>query len=270
VASPTPPPVDGAAAAPIVEQSPDAAPVVVVDAAEELMTAGELEAECRGYRIDRSWSELAQCADKLEALDPRRAAELRTAATEEARSAPRIAGVEAALRDRNLRRARAELEQVWTGSLDYAKLKRRYDAAEAQAVPDLAAQLQAVKDAACDKYGELLAKARTVMPTRVTEEAARRTPCVPMKNCDADALAEKGRKQFGADRAAESLASYVAAYACRPEPVFLQKAFIATCNLHDVTKARSYWKRLSPAQRTQTLINTCARLGVTEAQLSAP
>lgn len=245
---------------------------VVADAAVQTsptMTVDDLAAACRGYAADRKWSELEQCADKLKPLDPNRAAELRTRAVEEARSQPHIAAVKAALRDNNLKRARAELDQVWTDSVDYANLKRSYDTAETQAIDSLATQLESLKDATCEAYNQLLTKERPARPLRVTAEAARRIPCAPSTKCDADALTNQGRDQFVASRLAEALASYEAAYACRPAPDLLLKAFVVACNLRKTAKARLYWKRLSVESRTPALA-TCERNEITEAMLNAP
>jgi hypothetical protein len=233
------------------------------------MTVNDLAAACRGYAVDRKWSELEQCADKLKTLDPNRAAELRTRAVEETRSQPRIAAVKAALHDNNLKRARTELDQVWADSVDYANLKRAYDTAENQAIDSLATQLESVKDATCEAYNQLLAKERPTKPSRVTAEAARRIPCGPSAKCDADALSNQGRDQFVASRLAEALASYEAAYACKPASDLLLKAFVVACNLRKTAKARLYWKRLSVESRTPALA-TCERNEITEAMLNAP
>jgi hypothetical protein len=171
----------------------DAAAIAAVAAAPHLMptivdptektvpavTVDDLEAECRGYQVDREWSELVQCADKLASLGSSRAAELKKHAVEEARSAPRIAGVTAALQAKNLIQAKAELDQVWTESVEYGALKRTYDTAEAQAIGELAAQLERVKGASCEAYHQLLAKERPLNPARVATEAAHRIPCAP-------------------------------------------------------------------------------------------
>jgi len=241
---------------------------MIVDAAQTVppMTADDLEAECRGYQVDREWSELAQCADKLASLGSRRAAELKHRAVEEARSAPRISGVTLALQARNLIQAKAGLDQIWTGSVEYGKLKRTYDTAEAQAIGDLASQLAGVKGASCDAYHQLLAKARATNPVRVVTAAARRVPCTPPPACDADALATKGWQQYSVDRLAESLAAYEAAYACKPAPTLNLKAFVIACNLRSLAKARSHWKPLPPALRTLAL-GTCMRNGITKAML---
>jgi len=64
-------------------------------------------------------------------------------------------------------------------------------------------------------------------------------------------------------------ASYEAAYACRPEAQWNQKAFVAACNLGDVAKARLHWARLSPLLQKRTL-GICERNQITEEMLSAP
>ena len=76
-------------------------------------------------------------------------------------------------------------------------------------------------------------------------------------------------QQFSAGQLAQSLASYEAAYACRPAPALLQKAFVVACNLRDVARAKSYWKRLSPQLRSSAL-GVCVRNGIDETGLNAP
>jgi tetratricopeptide (TPR) repeat protein len=245
---------------------------IVADAAVQTsttLTVNDLAAACRGYAVDRKWSELEQCAEKLKPLDPNRAAELRTRAVEETRSQPHIAAVKAALHDNNLKRAGTELDQVWTESVDYANLKRSYDTAETQEIDTLATQLESLKDDTCEAYNQLLTKERPAQPPRVTAAAARRIPCAPSTKCDADALSNQGRDQFVASRLAEALASYEAAFACRPAPDLILKAFVVSCNLRNATKARLYWKRLSIESRSPALA-TCERNEITEAMLNAP
>lgn len=231
------------------------------------ITAADLELQCRRYAVDRKWDALAQCASQLTRLDPKRGAELATRAAEEARSAPRITGVEAALRDNNLKRAKAELDQVWTESVDHARLKQAYDDAEAHAIEELSAQLDRAMSPSCEDYSELVAKQRPVTPLRVIAEATRRVPCVAPPRCNADALSERALAHFSANELAESLALFDAAYACKPSPALLQKAFVIACNLRDAARARSYWKRLPPALATQAL-PTCARNDITEDALN--
>jgi tetratricopeptide (TPR) repeat protein len=93
--------------------------------------------------------------------------------------------------------------------------------------------------------------------------------CVARPACDADALVTRGGQLFASGRLAESLACYEAAYACRPEPAQLLKAFVVICNLRDLAKAKSYWKRLTPQLRSSAL-GVCIRNGIDEARLNTP
>ncbi len=251
-------------APPPMQANIDAAPATTPD-----VTARQLEAQCRQYQEERSWGALAKCAEQLKPLDTSRAAELTDRVMEEAKSAPRIAGVEAALRDKQLKQAKAELDQVWTQSVDYAGIKRKYDRAEAEAIDDLVTRLQRVKDASCERYNQLLANERPMNPPRVATEAARRVSCAPPPKCDVNALSQRGAEQFVANHFAESLAFYEAAYACSPSPALSLKAFVVACNLRNVPKARSYWRRLAPEKRSQALV-PCVRNGIIEETLNEP
>jgi hypothetical protein len=112
---------------------------------------------------------------------------------------------------------------------------------------------------------------------RLDAEATRRGPTAhaPLPEgharpaCDADAFVARGGQQFAAGQLAEALASYEAAYACRREPAQLQKVFVVACNLRDLAKVKSYWKRLSPQLRSSALA-VCVRNGIDEATLSTP
>ena len=106
-------------------------------------------------------------------------------------------------------------------------------------------------------------------PPRVIAEATRRAPCAPPPKCNADALSDRGAQQFVANRFAESLAAYEAAYACKPAPMLILKAFVVACNLRNVAKARSYWRRLPLEKRTLALV-TCVRNDIPEKLLNAP
>ena len=230
--------------------------------------AGQLDTECRGYQAARQWPALEQCADRLQSLDPTRATELKTRAVEEARSAPHVLAAQAALRGKHLKQARAELDQVWAESIDYASLKRSYDGAESQEIDTLATQLDSVKDASCAAYNAMLATERATNPPRVIAEASRRARCVA-PTCEADALVARGGQLFAASQLVESLASFESAYACRPKLAVLQKAFVVACNLRDLAKVKSYWKRLSPQLRSSAL-GVCVRNGIDEATLGTP
>jgi serine/threonine protein kinase len=202
--------------------------------------ADDLESECRGFQVDRKWAELEQCADKLVSIDPKRAADLKTRAVEEAKTAPRIAATEAALRNHDLRRARAELDQVWTDSLELPKLKTKCAAAETQAITELASQLELALSPTCAAYTALLTKERGTQLPRVTTEAARRVPCTPISraSCDAKALAERGRELHATGNLVAAIRSYEASWYCKTDPQTAKRGFIIACTIPNVQKAQ--------------------------------
>jgi len=230
--------------------------------------ASEVLAECQGLQAARRWAELERCADRLKAFDDRRAAELRGLAVEEARAAPRIAAVDAALQRKHLRRAWAELAQVWTASVEYAGVRRRYELAEARAIDELAAELERVKGGDCEAYRRVLAEEQASAPPRVAAEAGRRIPCVP-QGCNAEALADEGQARYVVSQLAESLASYEAAYACKPDARWAEKALIIACNLGDLAKAKIHWAQLPSLHRPRVL-GICERNQITADALDAP
>jgi len=239
-----------------------------------VISGREVELECLRYQESESWSMLLACSDRLRSLNAPLASTLRTRALQESQAAPRIASVDAALREKNLKRARAELDQVWTGSSAYPRVKARYDAAEEAALTDLVASLKRAKKSDCKEYNRVLAQEGAAQPPRVSTEAQRQVPCVAEESppgCDLPALDAKGKEQFLAGQLVAAIATYEAAFACKPDPRFLRRAFVAACNLkvRDLKKVKAIWRRLSPDAQEAT-VDECTRNGITQAQLDAP
>lgn len=155
----------------------DADRAASAEASDASPAAVRLAAECRRFQAARAWALLAQCAVQLRPLAARLAGELATRAEQELRSASHIAAARSAMDDGELKRARAESDQVWQHSVDAADLQRAYDAAEAQEIDALATQLDSVKDASCAAYDQMLAEYSASEPRRVIEEAIRRVSC---------------------------------------------------------------------------------------------
>src|SRR5262249_47112974 len=153
------------------------------------------------------WDELKQCADRLMSLDPVRAVDLKARATKlkvrvaGEQTAQRVAGFEAALRDHDLRRARAELEQPGVDPAELLKLKSRYAAAETLAISTLAEQLERAKSPDCAAYNQILTRERAAQPAHIADDAARRAPCTPAAaRCDTQALTQQGRQLEAANK----------------------------------------------------------------------
>jgi pSer/pThr/pTyr-binding forkhead associated (FHA) protein len=260
--------------------TPDAeetTPPVVTDAAIATSPTGssETEVECLRYQSDQKWDDLDACADRLKTVSPAAAKKLKERAVLETRAVPRITAFEAALKDKNLKRARAELESL-AGVISHAKLKQRYEQAEDAAVRELVGKLQAAKDADCKQYNQLLSQERAAKPPNVAAEAARQVKCTvqtattpPPAGCNADELAEKGKDQYAQGQLAAALSSYEAAAACKPDVQYTEKSFIIACNIPNVAKAKLYWKRMPPDRKQRTLM-ICMRNQITEEILNGP
>lgn len=88
----------------------------------------------------------------------------------------------------------------------------------------------------------------------------------PARSCDADALADQGKEHYARGSLAAALASFEQAYACRADPAYAEKAFIAACNLPLVAKAALFYRRMTPQSRARALM-ICVRNGITEEML---
>jgi len=232
--------------------------------------AADLESECRGFQVDRKWSELVQCADKLKATDPKRAEELRAQAAQGIETA-RIASFEAALRSNNLKAAQAELERVGPESVEYPRLKQRYAAAvEGQVTANLVARLAHALSPSCTEYSAILAKERTSQPERIITSATRQVTCTPLSptQCDAKALAERGRQLHAAGKLVLAIASYESSWICKRDPQTAQRGFIIACSIPDLPKAKVYWRRL-PMETKKSAVAFCENNKITEQQLNA-
>src|SRR5690606_13481134 len=104
----SPPPTPDAAA----EVTPPPTPDAGAGSATPQVRSSELELECLRYENDQNWNDLDSCADRLKALNPAAAKGFKNRAALETRAALKVIAVETALKDRNLKKAKAELEQI--------------------------------------------------------------------------------------------------------------------------------------------------------------
>jgi ABC transport system ATP-binding/permease protein len=252
---------------PAVPDAPQAAPQV---------GASELEIECLRYQSDQKWDDLDACADRLKAVGPAAAKKLKERAVLETKAVPKINAFEVALRDKNLKKALEELRGL-TNVTSYAKLKQRYEAVEDAAVRELVEKLKAARDADCRQYNQLLAQEKAAKPPSVAAEAARQVRCTervatptppqPPAGCNAEELAEAGAKQYAAGQLAAGLASWEAAWNCKQDPNYAEKAFIIACNLPNQAKAKANWRRMNAAMKQRALM-ICVRNGISEEMLN--
>jgi pSer/pThr/pTyr-binding forkhead associated (FHA) protein len=284
-----PQPGNGTGSAGGLAEVPDAAivvdnnPPVTPDAMEEIVPpptlpdappAGnsELELECLRYQREQKWGDLENCAGRLKAAGVASWKGFKERADLETKAQPRIDAFEAAMRDRNLRSAKNELDRISTAATGYAKARQAYLAAEGAAINELVGKLKAAAASGdCKEYNTLIAQEKAAKPERVAREAARQVRCdatPPPPRCDHEELAEKGRGHFAAGQFAAAIENFEKAYACRPDPSHLAKAFAAACNMPNLGKARVFWKRMAPALR-QSTIGICVRNSISVEMLEA-
>lgn len=83
----------------------------------------------------------------------------------------------------------------------------------------------------------------------------------PQVTCDADALSRKGDDALGAGMASTALAHFEESLACKADPAIVKRAYLAACQMKAATKARSYFKKIPAAQRSNYK-QICLRYGV--------
>lgn len=262
-----PPETPDAAEATAPPQTPDAATVVKPPDAKD-----EVYIECLQHENDQKWNDLQSCAARLTATKPAEAKRLRDRAAMETQAAVKADFVDNALRDKNLKKAKQELDQISPNASTYQQTKRKYDAAEQAAIDELVAKLSAAKEEDCKKYNQLLAQEASAKPSRVASEARKQVGCRPQtptapSSCDAEAFLDKGLQAHGAGQYAAAMDAFDKAWACKQDPLYAEKAFIPACNTNNVGKARVYWKRMSQAMRQRALM-ICVRNGISEEALN--
>ncbi|HWO23469.1 MAG TPA: serine/threonine-protein kinase [Kofleriaceae bacterium] len=233
-----------------------------------------LELECRRYLSNRKWLDLDGCAERLKAETPAIAKSLKERAALEVKAAPRVAAFEAALKAKDLKKARSELDAISMRVIGYAKLKQSYEQAETAAIGEVAALLERVKGGDCKEYDKIAQQEKAVQPPRVVADAIKQVQCTPSappqpSQCITAIFAEQGKEHYAHGRLAAALASYEAAWTCGQDPQHAEKAFIVACNVSSLSKAKLFWKQLSPLMK-QRAVMICVRNNITESMLNDP
>ncbi len=77
------------------------------------------------------------------------------------------------------------------------------------------------------------------------------TTVTPPANCDAEQLMEEGRQNINLGQHAAALAKFEASLRCKKDPYVTQLAFMEACASRNSTKAKQYYKLLTPAQQSK-------------------
>ncbi|HWO18591.1 MAG TPA: serine/threonine-protein kinase [Kofleriaceae bacterium] len=188
----------------------------------------------------------------------------------------RIKSFEAAMQDGNLQRAKTELDAIPLTVSDYGALKQKYDQAEAAAIAEMVQQLKNAARDDCKEYNRIIEQEKSSRPPHVAAEAQRQVRCIavtkaqPFSPCDPDAFSQIAREQYSAGKLTAAIESYEAAWNCKQDPKYANKAFSVACHIPSVRKAKLFWMRMPPAMRQSELgIMVCVRNGITENMLNA-
>lgn len=238
--------------------------------------AERIKIACLEAQSRQKWGDLLQCAERLAVLDAKLGAEYKTRAVEEEKSQPRITGVEQALKEKNLKKAKENLDQVWLNSASYQKTKAAYDKAEKLAVDEVVGRLRRARND-CKEFNKILEQERAAKPPAVAQEAGRQVQCAqsptqpPPQRCDAETVSAKADEQWTSNAKELAFQTIEQALGCLgANEKHYQKAFVLACNLGKLEKARAFWKKMGTGARQQTL-TICVRNGITEEKLnSAP
>jgi serine/threonine protein kinase len=259
--APTPPPI---------EQLPAPPPPIANTAADE-----NIQLECRNAMVEKKWQDLANCAQRLGAIDQDLAQQFAKQARAEQANELAAGKIEDAIRQGDLAKARKLLDKIDDDSVYRPNAKTMYDGLVTQVVEDLSARASRLAAAhKCSDFDRLVAQAAAQGPDVVEPLRAQGCNVATIARgpggCDADALAEKGSQDEAMGQHAAALAQYEKAYKCLPSDRLLRLAFMASCNTGDPAKARHYYKELATNPSRGTIAQMCVRAGIKIEQLEAP
>ena len=188
--------------------------VYVPDAASPTSDLDRLRLQCLEARDQKRWSDLIACAEELMSQDRAQAQRLYDTGHEEMRAEASNRALTSAVAERDVPRARAELDKISRDSVYYAGANKA--------------------------VMELEVGAKKAEPAKE-----------PPNPCDRfDELVGRGQDAYAGGRAVEALASYEAAYRCKPgDPTLLRYCLAAACKAKNLTKARTYWKKMTASAR---------------------
>jgi hypothetical protein len=107
----------------------------------------------------------------------------------------------------------------------------------------------------------MLAAAVLVFGLSPSAFADKASPPAPPSQAACDADAKRGDDNAGAGQWAAALASYEKAMKCKVDDRLISKAYLASCNSRNASKAKLYFGKL-PADKRNNLRQVCLRNGI--------
>ncbi len=236
----------------------------------------DLTLECTKLSVDRKWTDVISCSQRLTSVDPVKAEELRASAVIEVNAETAARNLDEALTLRNYVRARAELDRIPrdsvyrnTAEVRFAQIvgeiegdyeERARAAMTARACK--AVQREATSKGVGSKASVVRCAAggsKPVASRKPVDEPIERPPAPA--SCDADALRQKGDDHLATGMSAAALAAFEKSMQCRPDPGLVPKAYAMACRTKNVAKAKLYFARI-PASKQTSLSQICVRHGI--------
>ena len=251
--------------------------------------AADLKLECQKLSVDRKWTEVMTCSDRLASADPAKAKELRASAVTEAKAESATRNLDEALRTKAYAKAKTELDRIPRDSVYRNDADAKYKGTVDKIESDYA---ERARDATSEKQCKAIQREASAKgvggPASSVRCPAPDSTAVAVKNpnpnpnpnpgtgsntttvkpdkpdkpeCDADAQRQKGDDYLSTGMDAAALGAFEKSMACRPDPGLVRKAYMAACRSKNAPKAKQYFGRI-PASMQGSLAQICIRLGI--------
>jgi pSer/pThr/pTyr-binding forkhead associated (FHA) protein len=257
---------------------------------------GDQRKLCLEFETKEKWDDMLDCGRSYANAGGRDADEFIKRANVEIAAGPRIRELDATLDPKvlDIKGAKTALDQIQKSKF-YPRYKQKYEAAEGALVDRYVPQLKqkAGRSDNCKEWGLLyrqigeghgraiaeLVKARArCQPTTPQVDRCEKDPNAagcpgatvtpPPPACDAAASKAQGIEQFSNGNDSAALKEFDKALACKAEPDTGMRAFMASCRLRNLEKAKYYWKRFKTA--SQPALVVCVRNGIQQVDLEGP
>ena len=248
-----------------------------VDAAAAVAPVNDTErlrAQCLAARDAKKWPDLISCGERLRSIDKAEGQKFWDNGHAEQKAETILRAVNAALTEKALRKAKAELDKLDKDSVYYAEADAAYTAQAEPARKTLEKRLADARKGDCKNWNTLLGQSKSDLPDDVIAAAKKNEPCTPQvavkdppkdppkeNPCDKyDEIQAKATEAFSSSRASEALAGYEQMYKCRPSETVARYAVAASCKGKNIGKARQYWKKLSQGGK-DAILSLCSANG---------
>jgi len=291
--------IGSGSSAPLIADSIDAAPGIQIDD-----EGKRLSAECDAAVLEKNWTTVSLCADKLKQFDPTKSQDLKNRVVIEAKADQLRGKVEKAIGEENLGQARTLVGQIPEESAVKKDVIAEVDQLENRLIEPMVKAATANKAAnRCKDNDTLINQASRLSPKALeavkgfkctvappppedcstvlrnetkacktqfcarNQDSPRCVTAVQPPACDAENMVTTGTAEEARGNHTQALAQYDAALKCKFDTHTLQLSFMAACNGSKVEFAKKYWKRMSPDMQSH-MIQICLHNHITADMLN--